>query len=111
MPQITYRHPDGSTETLDDVTAGTSVMRAAVSRGVRGIIGECGGQVICATCHVYVDEEFIGDLPPIGDEEDEMLDTTASPRDPVRSRLGCQITLGPQLERVCVEVPAEQETW
>jgi len=111
MPEVTYRLPDGTSQTLRDITPGTSVMRAAVSRGVPGIIGECGGQVICATCHVYVDREFLDVLPPMGDEEDEMLETTASPRDPERSRLSCQLTMGPGLERVCVDVPAEQEAW
>lgn len=110
MPEITYRLPDGSTEVLE-VVPGTSVMRAAVTNGVPGIVGECGGQLICATCHVYVHERYLDSLPPVSDEEDEMLETTASPRDPVRSRLGCQIKLGPHLERVEVDVPPEQEAW
>lgn len=108
MPEITYRLPGGANEVVE-VVPGTTVMRAAISNGVPGIVGECGGQLICATCHVYVDEEFLDALPPIGDEEDEMLDTTASPRDPVRSRLSCQIKLGTRLERITVDVPEEQE--
>jgi ferredoxin, 2Fe-2S len=108
MPEITYRQPDGTAEVVD-VVAGTSVMRAALAHGVPGIVGECGGQLICATCHVYVDPDYLDSLPPIGDEEDEMLDTTASPRDLERSRLSCQLKLGPRLERIEVDVPEEQE--
>lgn len=110
MPVIVYRRNDGVTETID-VQPGTSVMRAAITNGVPGIVGECGGQLICATCHVYVDEAFLGDLPPIGDEEDEMLDTTSSPRDPVRSRLSCQLKLGASLPNIEVDIPPTQEEW
>jgi ferredoxin, 2Fe-2S len=110
VPEIVYHRNDGVTETID-VQPGTSVMRAAVTQGVPGIVGECGGQLICATCHVYVDEAYLSSLPPIGDEEDEMLDTTSSPRDPVRSRLSCQVKLGGNLQRIEVQIPPTQEPW
>lgn len=108
MPEITYHHENGSTDVIDAV-AGTSVMRAAVTNGVDGIVGECGGQAICATCHVYVRPEFLGSLPPMNDEEDEMLDVTSSPRDDVRSRLSCQLKMGPSLDTIVVDIPPTQE--
>ena len=56
MPQITYVHPNGTREVLD-VPVGTSVMRAAILNGIDGIVAECGGEMMCATCHVYVEED------------------------------------------------------
>ena len=107
MPTITYHHVDGSVDEID-VVAGTSVMRGAVSQGVAGIVGECGGQAICATCHVYVRPEYLSALPPLSDDEEEMLEETAAPRDPERSRLGCQLKTGPRLESIVVDVPEDQ---
>ena len=106
MPTITYHQSDGAARTLT-VEEGTSVMRAAVTAGVPGIVGECGGQAMCATCHVYVRHGHDAALPPIGEDEDEMLDCTVTARTD-RSRLGCQVTLGAELENLEVDVPAEQ---
>lgn len=106
MPTITYVQPDG-TETALDVDPATSVMRAAVAAGVPGIVGECGGQAMCATCHVLVRPDFLDGLPELGEDEDEMLDCTATPRDEARSRLGCQISCGSRASLV-VDVPAGQ---
>lgn len=106
MPTITYLQPNGAETTLD-VDPATSVMRAAVNAGVPGIIGECGGQAMCATCHVYVHAGSLEGLPEVGDDEEEMLDCTAAPRDPERSRLGCQISCGERASLV-VEIPEGQ---
>jgi 2Fe-2S ferredoxin len=106
MAKITFHHPAGNTDVLD-VEPGTSVMRAAVTHGVPGIVGECGGQAMCATCHVYVREAYLDQLPPIGEDEDEMLDCTAAPRDATRSRLGCQIQTTDRLD-LEVELPESQ---
>lgn len=107
MPTISFHHHGGAVDVLD-VDAGTTVMRAAVNNGVRGIVGECGGQAMCATCHIYVHEEFLDRLPDIGDDEEEMLDCTADPRNDERSRLGCQLTLGADLQELAVDVPGSQ---
>lgn len=104
MAKISYHHPDGSVDHVE-VDNGTSVMRAAVTHGVPGIVGECGGQAMCATCHVYVHTRHVSELPPIGEEEDEMLHCTAAPRDLDRSRLGCQLPVSGDLE---VDVPEGQ---
>jgi 2Fe-2S ferredoxin len=106
MPTITYVQPDGSEQALQ-VEDGTTLMRAAVTNGVDGIVGECGGQAMCATCHVYVRPEFAGRLPEIDDEEEEMLDCTTAERTE-NSRLGCQISVGTGLDGIVVDVPAEQ---
>lgn len=107
MAKITYHHPGGHTDVVD-VDPGTSLMRAAVTHGVSGIIGECGGQAMCATCHVYVREPYLDGLPPIGEDEDEMLDCTATTRDDSRSRLGCQIQLNDTLDEIEVDLPVSQ---
>ncbi|PXY18808.1 2Fe-2S iron-sulfur cluster-binding protein [Prauserella muralis] len=107
MPKVVFHH-HGDTSTVVEADAGSNVMRAAVQNGVAGIVGECGGQAMCATCHVYVRESHLGALPPISEDEEEMLDCTAAPRDDRRSRLGCQLTLGEGLEEVEVDVPGAQ---
>ena len=106
MPSITYVQPSGAETTLD-VEDGTSLMRAAVTNGVDGIVGECGGQAMCATCHVYVRPEFADALPEISDDEEEMLDCTTAERTD-RSRLGCQLPAGGSLDGVVVDVPSDQ---
>lgn len=103
MASITYMHSDGTSETVE-VTEGTTVMRAALANDVDGIVGECGGQAMCATCHVYVQGDS---LPPIGEEEEEMLECTASPRRP-ESRLGCQLKAGIDFEALTVALPEQQ---
>lgn len=94
-------------ETRVTATEGTSVMRAAVSNGIKGIIGECGGQAMCATCHVYVQHEYLSRLPEISEDEEEMLDCTSSERTE-RSRLSCQLEMGQDLDEVSVEIPESQ---
>jgi ferredoxin, 2Fe-2S len=107
MPKVTFHH-DGAGADVLDVAAGTNLMRAAVQNGVPGIIGECGGQAMCATCHVYVREDYLAALPEISEDEDEMLDCTVAPRHDARSRLGCQVVVGADLDEIEVDVPASQ---
>lgn len=107
MAEVIFHH-SGRPDDVVSVADGTTVMRAAVGANVAGIIGECGGQAMCATCHVYVADEYLDRLPPIQEDEDEMLDETVEPRDPERSRLGCQIRLEGPLERLEVEVPGSR---
>jgi ferredoxin, 2Fe-2S len=106
MPKATYVQPDGERTTLD-IPEGTSLMRGAVSNNVDGIIGECGGQMMCATCHVYVEAAFLGRLPAVSEEEDVMLDGTACARQP-NSRLSCQITANAATDGIVVRTPETQ---
>jgi 2Fe-2S ferredoxin len=107
MPRVTFMSHQGIT-TVIDVAPGTSLMRAAVSNGIPGIVGECGGVLSCATCHVYVDPVALDRLPPMNDLEDEMLEGVASERQP-NSRLSCQIVPTPELGEITVTMPARQE--
>lgn len=106
MSKVYFHQQDGSVDerSIDD----GSVMRAAVTSGVRGVVGECGGNLMCATCHVYVCDPYMSELPPISDDEEEMLESTAAPRDPLRSRLSCQLILGEALGELHVSVPESQ---
>ncbi len=106
MTKITFIAANGSNTTID-AKDGDSLMQNAVANNIDGIVAECGGSMMCATCHVYVDEAFIEKLPPRSDSEDEMLDSTASARK-ANSRLSCQITISPQLEGLVVNLPDEQ---
>ena len=106
MPTVVFHHPDAAPDVVE-ADAGTSLMRAAVGKGVRGIVGECGGQAMCATCHVYVHPEYLDRLAPIGEDEEEMLEDTAAPR-LENSRLGCQVLLDDALPEIHVDVPQTQ---
>ena len=106
MPRVTYIADDGKETTLD-VAVGTSVMQAAVYNGVDGIVAECGGSCMCATCHVYVREDQLPLTPEMEAGEDAMLDGTASPRRP-NSRLSCQLVMAPQMDGLVVYMPETQ---
>lgn len=87
--------------------SGQSVMDVAVRSGVPGIVGECGGTITCATCHVYVDSEYVDQAGSMSDLEDEMLEEVFEPRLPT-SRLSCQITLSDAIDGLIVRVPEEE---
>jgi len=106
MPDIRFIHPDGREDGFE-APDGVSLMQAATGFGVDGIIAECGGSAICATCHVYVEPRWVDSLPPPDDNEQALLDNTAAERRPT-SRLSCQIRLGPELQGLTVHVPERQ---
>jgi 2Fe-2S ferredoxin len=106
MPTITFIRADGRNERVE-AEIGESAMRAAVVHGVDGIVAECGGSALCATCHVYVDDKWISRLAAVGDDEDALLDGTASERQ-TNSRLSCQITITPELDGLVLRLPERQ---
>ena len=91
MSTVIYTADDGTVTSIDG-RPGDSVMETAVRNGVPGIVGECGGSLSCATCHVFVADETRELVGGPGDLEDEMLDGTAVDRED-NSRLSCQINL------------------
>jgi len=107
MPDITFIHPDGTEQGME-APSGVSLMQMATGAGVAGIIAECGGSAMCATCHVYVDPAWLNKLPtPLGNEL-EMLECTSSERRP-ESRLSCQIKLTDELQGLVVRLPESQQ--
>lgn len=107
MPKVTYVSDDGELRVVDG-SPGDSVMQTAVRNGVPGIVGECGGVLSCATCHVFIDEPDSSQLPPMSDLENELLDGTVVDRCE-NSRLSCQIKLSDDLCGVRVTTPEAQE--
>lgn len=106
MTKVTYHSPTGADVTLD-VPPGVSIMQAAIKGGVDGILADCGGQLQCATCHVYVPEQYADQLPPMSEDEDDMLEITACERTD-RSRLSCQLVMNDEIDQIDVELPEHQ---
>ena len=106
MTTITFIHPDNRSETVE-AEDGATLMLAALTHGVDGIVAECGGNAVCATCHVYVDDAWTSKLEPVSDDEDALLDGTAAERRP-NSRLSCQIKVHPALAGLVVSIPDRQ---
>ena len=106
MPSITFVHPDGRAQRVD-ASNGESAMQAATRHDISGILAECGGNAMCATCHVYVGEGWLARLPAMGDDEDALLDGAAAERQ-ASSRLSCQIKLGAELDGLVLRLPDRQ---
>jgi 2Fe-2S ferredoxin len=104
--KITYITADGA-ETIVDANEGDSVMQAAIANDIDGIIGECGGSMMCATCHCYVDDAWAEKTGPQNDGESDLLDCAASETKPT-SRLSCQIKMRPELDGLVVHLPETQ---
>jgi len=80
---------------------------AEVQNDIKGVVAECGGSAMCATCHVYIPEEQLPLLPEMDFVEDEMLGSTAAERRP-SSRLSCQIPVTEELDGLVVHLPEQQ---
>jgi len=106
MPIITFIRPDNRSESIE-ARVGESAMLAAARHGVDEIVAECGGNAMCATCHVYVDDNWIGRLAAMSEEEDALLDGVAAERQP-NSRLSCQIKIGQELDGLVLRLPERQ---
>ncbi|MCW0213122.1 MAG: 2Fe-2S iron-sulfur cluster-binding protein [Pseudonocardia sp.] len=106
MPKIVFNCPDGS-QRIVETRVGSSIMDAGTRSGIPGIVAECGGALACATCHVYVAEQFRDAVGEVGDFEDEMLDDAAAERTEA-SRLSCQIPMTDALDGVEVTVAPAQ---
>jgi ferredoxin, 2Fe-2S len=105
MPLVQFQR-DGLETSKIDIPIGRSVMQGATTAGLDGIVGECGGELVCATCHVYV-LSHTGSLAQISDLENEMLDFTAEARQ-ANSRLSCQIKMTEELNGLVLVLPKAQ---
>ncbi len=105
MPHVTFVTFQGQRHTVE-VAAGLSLMRAAVDNNVPGIDGDCGGLCACATCHVFVEPQWLERAGPRTAHEDEMLNFAAQLRD--NSRLACQIPVTAALDGLVVAMPEGQ---
>ena len=88
MPKVTFTDHKGDSKTIE-IDNGLSVMEGAVQQNIPGIDADCGGSMACATCHVYVDDNWYEKIPKAEDAEIDMIDMAFEPKK--NSRLSCQI--------------------
>ncbi|MFT6490349.1 MAG: 2Fe-2S ferredoxin [Parvibaculaceae bacterium] len=105
LPHVTFIEDDGTEHKIEGED-GLSVMEAAVNNMVPGIDGDCGGACACATCHVFVDQDWMSKLAPQDDMEKSMLEFAEGVVD--NSRLACQIKLSDALDGLVVRLPESQ---
>lgn len=106
MPRVVFITPDGSRREVE-ADIGLSLMEVAVRNGIDAVVAECGGNMTCSTCHVFISAVHQQRLSPIGETEDSMLDFTAAGRT-VNSRLSCQIEITEHLDGLEVVVADPQ---
>ena len=105
MTKITYIENNGKSHQID-VANGLTVMEGAVQNNISGIDADCGGSMACATCHVYVKEDWFNRLPKKENGEEDMIDMAYEPNK--FSRLSCQITISDELDGLVVQLPKKQ---
>jgi|TARA_B110000259_G_scaffold155718_1_gene176922 2Fe-2S ferredoxin len=105
MSKITYIEKSGKSQTIE-VANGLTVMEGAVQNDIPGIDADCGGGMACATCHVYIKEEWFDKLIKKEDGEEDMLDMAFEPNK--FSRLSCQIIVSDELDGLIVSTPSKQ---
>ena len=105
MPKIIYNDFSGNQKKIE-VPNGLSVMEGAVRNNIPGIDADCGGAMACATCHVYVKEEWFDKLSKKEDGEEDMIDMAYDPNK--YSRLSCQLIVSDKLEGLVVNLPEKQ---
>ena len=105
MPKVTYIDHEGTARTVEG-EVGSTVMETAIKNNIPGIEAECGGACACATCHVYVEDDW---RPTVGEPsamEEDMLDFGFDVR--ASSRLSCQIKVTTELDGLIVRTPERQ---
>ena len=105
MAKIKYIEHNGK-EHIVEVQNGLTVMEGAVQNDISGIDADCGGGMSCATCHVYVKEDWYDKLSKKEMGEDDMLDQAYEPNS--SSRLSCQIMVSDDLDGLSVYMPEKQ---
>ena len=105
MTKITYIENNGKSHQID-VANGLTVMEGAIQNNIPGIDADCGGSMACATCHVYVKEDWFNRLPKKENGEEDMIDMAYEPNK--FSRLSCQITVSDELDGLVVQLPKKQ---
>lgn len=106
MPDLIFVEPNGEEKTID-VAIGAKIRDAAIENGIEGIVGACGGNGMCATCHGYLEESFLSKVPEKQEDEEAMLEE-AKAEVQSNSRLTCQVLMSTELEGMRVTFPAQQ---
>ena len=105
MAKINYITHNNEMHTIE-VQNGLTVMEGAVQNDIPGIDADCGGGMACATCHVYVKEEWLDKLSKKEDGEEDMLDMAFEPKK--NSRLSCQLIVSDEIDGLTVAIPSKQ---
>ena len=105
MAKIIYITHDNQKHEVE-VQNGLTVMEGAVQNDIQGIDADCGGGMACATCHVYVKEDWFDKINKKNEGEDDMLDQAYEPKK--NSRLSCQIIVSDDLDGLIVDMPEKQ---
>ncbi len=105
MAKIIFKDYQGNSKTIE-VEKGLSVMEGAIQNDIPGIDADCGGAMACATCHVYVEENWLNKLPKAEEAEVDMIDMAYEPKK--NSRLSCQIIVSDELDGLEVTTPEKQ---
>ena len=105
MAKITYIENNGTSHTVD-VAEGLTVMEGAVQNNIPGIDADCGGGMACATCHVYVKDEWFDKINKKSEGEDDMINQAYEPKK--SSRLSCQIQVSSDIDGLEVHLPEKQ---
>ncbi|MGQ0700608.1 MAG: 2Fe-2S iron-sulfur cluster-binding protein [Panacagrimonas sp.] len=103
--QAVFKTPEGRHIEVE-VAARASLMSAAKDAGIPGIDADCGGSMVCGTCHVYVDPRWLDCLPASSEMEREILDCVPAPHS--HARLSCQIAMEPSLDGIQLRIPPRQ---
>jgi len=104
MPKLIVVTREGEEKTFDG-ESGLSVMEVIRDNGVDELLALCGGCCSCATCHVHVDPAFVDKLPPMSEDENDLLDS--SDHRNAQSRLSCQIAFSAALDGLRVTIAPE----
>lgn len=105
MGTVNFISVNNEAVTVDGIV-GASIMQLATANGVAGIVAECGGSMSCATCHIYIDEDWVAITGESGEGEKAMLEFAEEPR--LTSRLSCQVTYSEALDGLTVRIPESQ---
>lgn len=105
MTKVIFVQPDGSQKEVE-AENGATLMETAIRNDISGVIGECGGACTCATCHIYVGQDWMERVGPPTMMEEDMLDFAYDIRP--SSRLSCQIKINDEFDGLTVEVPKDQ---
>nr|WP_176593366.1 2Fe-2S iron-sulfur cluster-binding protein [Sphingobium sp. EM0848] len=100
-----FHTPSGDRREID-AQCGVSLMESAKAASVEGIDADCGGSMVCGTCHIHVSPEWLERLPAPEDMEATILDCVPDPHP--QARLSCQIVVTPEMDGIEVIVPTAQ---
>ena len=108
MIMVRFYKADGTLDREVEAEPGRRLLDVAWN-AKQPLEGACEGVMACSTCHVIVDEEDFGRLPPASEEEEDMLDLAAHATR--RSRLACQIILTEEMKTLSVRIPPSARNW